>query len=563
MTKKMYLPLFLSILIAITIFTLSFLTLTHKLEYPISPLLDGWEVSINDTSYQDVDISRFYEILDEDIQLGDHIVMKRTLPNIGYLPNPTIVFRSRYTTLNCYFDDELIYSFGNDIYKNNNFLGKHYHVISLGSIYMDKEIVFDMYATEDNAFVSLDPPILGSHYDAVGSTVNAHLMVIATGIFLIIFGIAFLCIALLFISSVPEIASLLWGALFSIIIGIWLMSYYNVLSFFVYTPYETEIEYISLYLIVPFLYVLIYNILGLKNARFFNICMYLSYALTITQLVLHYIFNIHLLKTLVLYHFLGLLGCGMLFYYSFKLVKKPNVDPSVKVQMLGINIFSIGLLIQVIIYYLNSIHIRTVSLADMIMLSGACLIFAMSQLSTYLVYITQHYARKQENLSLSRLAYADGLTNLPNRSKADKLMSDLDNTTDDYCIISIDLNGLKPINDEFGHVAGDQYIKEFSDVLNRTFESYGLCARMGGDEFLVIIEDSKDVDIKGLIDQMNSYLNNINSLHPEYQRSVATGYAFSHEFSSPTSHKVYMRADQRMYEEKAIMHKELGIKTRS
>jgi len=336
-----------------------------------------------------------------------------------------------------------------------------------------------------------------------------------------------------------------------------------VLSFFVYTPYETEIEYISLYLIVPFLYVLIYNILGLKNARFFKICMYLSYALTITQLVLHYVFNIHLLKTLFLYHCLGLLGCGMLFYYSYKLSKKPKVDPSVKVQMVGIIFFSIGLLLQVIIYYLNSIHIRTVSLADMIMLSGACLIFAMSQLSTYLVYITQHYARKQENLSLSRLAYADGLTNLPNRSKADKLMSDLDNTTDDYCIISIDLNGLKPINDEFGHVAGDQYIKEFSDVLNRTFESYGLCARMGGDEFLVIIEDSKDVDIKGLIDQMNSYLNNINSLHPEYQRSVATGYAFSHEFSSPTSHKVYMRADQRMYEEKAIMHKELGIKTRS
>ena len=61
---------------------------------------------------------------------------------------------------------------------------------------------------------------------------------------------------------------------------------------------------------------------------------------------------------------------------------------------------------------------------------------------------------------------------------------------------------------------------------------------------------------------MNSALNVMNALYTEYQRSVATGYAFRHEFKNPTAHKVYMRADKRMYDEKRKMHESLGIHTR-
>ena len=74
--------------------------------------------------------------------------------------------------------------------------------------------------------------------------------------------------------------------------------------------------------------------------------------------------------------------------------------------------------------------------------------------------------------------------------------------------------------------------------------------------------NSTNIDIGGLINRMNSALNVLNALYTEYHRSVATGFAFRHEFKTPTAHKVYMRADQRMYEEKRKMHEELGIHSR-
>ena len=197
-----------------------------------------------------------------------------------------------------------------------------------------------------------------------------------------------------------------------------------------------------------------------------------------------------------------------------------------------------------------------------IVISSACLIFAACQLSTYLMYITETYAKRRENQSLSHLAYADGLTNLANRSKADKLMEELNSATDDYCIMSIDLNGLKDVNDKFGHPTGDRYLKEFAKVLSNTFGENDFSARIGGDEFLVVLRDANTKDISALIGRMNSALNVMNALYPDYKRSVSTGFAFKHESEKGNSHQVYLLADQRMYENKRKMHQELGIHPR-
>ncbi len=62
---------------------------------------------------------------------------------------------------------------------------------------------------------------------------------------------------------------------------------------------------------------------------------------------------------------------------------------------------------------------------------------------------------------------------------------------------------------------------------------------------------------------MESALNVMNAIYAEYQRSVATGYAFRHECRGEvTSHEVYLLADERMYENKRRMNEELGIKQR-
>ena len=562
MLKSKALSLISSILIAVTIFMVCMLTLTHTPHYPTTSLDKGWEVTINNKLYSGVTLSEFYRILDKKLEFGDHIVVTQILPDIGYIPNPTILFNTNYSTLSCYLDGELIYTYGESMFQKNMFLGKLYHIITLDSEYAGKLLVLDMYATEDNPFTSLQPLVLGTHDDIAGDLVHSNLIIIATGIFMFMFGVAYLCIALLFVSWVPEITSLLLGAVFCMNTGTWLLTYYNVLSFFIFTMYETQIEFFTVYLIVPICYLLIYHILKLKKSRVFRAIMYVSCSVPVIQYILHYIFNIHLRVTLPFYHLNGLVGFIVLVYYCVKISKDPEIDASVKVQMTGILFFSIGMLMHMVIYVLESANIHTIQLANKLMIAIGCLLFVMCQLSTYLIYIAEYYARKQENISLSHLAYADGLTNLANRAKAEKCMEDLDKTSDDYCIVSIDLNGLKPINDKFGHPTGDRYIKDFSKVLSNTFDEHGLCARVGGDEFIVILQGNATEEVEGLLDRMNSALNVMNALYTEYKRSVSAGYAFRHEFQNPTAHKVYMRADQRMYEQKKKMHEEMGMHTR-
>ena len=562
MRKIRLLPLTNALVIAFFILIICTLTLTYNASNPTKELDSGWNVTINGTSYEDVTLSKLYLILDKELALGDHIVMSTVLPDIGYLPCPSLVFRTRYTTLQCYLDGKQIYSFGEELYQDNRFLGKLYHIITLDTKYSGKVLVFDMYVSEDDPFTTLDAPILGTHQDIAGMLVHSNLVIIGAGVFMFVFGVAFLCISLLFVTAVPEVTSLLFGALLSINLGAWLLSYYNVLSFFIYTPFETELEFFTLYIIIPYYCLILYNVLELKGNRVYIAIIFICSGIPLLQYILHYGFNIHMRSTLVLYHIDGVIGFSVLIYYALKLVQKEKVHSAALTQVTGILAFACALFAHIIVYYLNTMHIKTYPTLDKLIISIGCLLYVMCQIATYMLFITENYAKIQENLSLSHLAYADGLTNLANRAKAEKYMADLDNSDNDYCMISIDLNGLKPINDKFGHPTGDKYIKDFAKVLTNTFGELGLCARVGGDEFLVVLENCGSQDINGLIDRMNSALNVMNALYTEYQRSVATGYAFRHEFDNPTAHKVYMRADKRMYDEKRKMHEALGIHTR-
>ena len=76
---------------------------------------------------------------------------------------------------------------------------------------------------------------------------------------------------------------------------------------------------------------------------------------------------------------------------------------------------------------------------------------------------------------------ADGLTGIPNRSRLEKFINTIEERGEDYCIVSIDLNELKPVNDKQGHLMGDKYLLEFSDILQSCFTGKGFIARIGGD----------------------------------------------------------------------------------
>ena len=103
------------------------------------------------------------------------------------------------------------------------------------------------------------------------------------------------------------------------------------------------------------------------------------------------------------------------------------------------------------------------------------------------LYFAAHYAPA----ALFHQATHDGLTDLPNRALfLDRLRASLSQAVRDgqpLAVMMLDMNGLKPINDHFGHRAGDAALLEFSRRLSAGVRQSDTAARLGGDEFGVLL----------------------------------------------------------------------------
>ncbi|MGL5964031.1 MAG: diguanylate cyclase domain-containing protein, partial [Fusobacteriaceae bacterium] len=92
-----------------------------------------------------------------------------------------------------------------------------------------------------------------------------------------------------------------------------------------------------------------------------------------------------------------------------------------------------------------------------------------------------------EELKQTRLAEIDTLTNLYNRRRFLKMIDYIyENKIDEYFLLLIDLDDLRNLNNNFGHLKGDEYLKELGNIFNS--HSEGLFFRIGGDEFAALIQ---------------------------------------------------------------------------
>ncbi|MCC5811606.1 MAG: EAL domain-containing protein [Ectothiorhodospiraceae bacterium] len=104
---------------------------------------------------------------------------------------------------------------------------------------------------------------------------------------------------------------------------------------------------------------------------------------------------------------------------------------------------------------------------------------------------------------LRHLAYSDSLTSLPNRTRFLELLRNdlagLEKSDEQLAVLFIDLDGFKVVNDSRGHVLGDQLLIDVGRRLRQALYGSDLLARMGGDEFAVLVRGRKSVDSVGVI----------------------------------------------------------------
>lgn len=155
---------------------------------------------------------------------------------------------------------------------------------------------------------------------------------------------------------------------------------------------------------------------------------------------------------------------------------------------------------------------------------------------------------------LEELATFDPMTQSYNRrvglQMLAKRMRHAKRYENDLTICFIDVNGLKKVNDTFGHNAGDQLIKDSAEVLMAITRDSDILVRLGGDEFLIILPNCDSEQAEEVWDRVLEVLGEINEYKDDYKISMSHGVVQYEVAKDWTMDEFVEIADQKMYEEK-------------
>jgi diguanylate cyclase len=162
---------------------------------------------------------------------------------------------------------------------------------------------------------------------------------------------------------------------------------------------------------------------------------------------------------------------------------------------------------------------------------------------------------KQKEAEVRYLGYHDKLTGLHNRTYFEEVLNRLDSKT--YLPLGIimgDCNGLKMVNDVFGHEEGDKLLKHIGDIFKSICGDDGIIARVGGDEFAIILPCTSLERINFIISSIKQMceIRNSDPIIP----SIALGASIKTD-SNEDIKKVYKLAEDRMYNNKLVESKSM------
>lgn len=154
-----------------------------------------------------------------------------------------------------------------------------------------------------------------------------------------------------------------------------------------------------------------------------------------------------------------------------------------------------------------------------------------------------------EITSLERLATIDKLTSLYNRRKLDSVINNCSNTElpNNLCLMMIDIDNFKIVNDTYGHDIGDEVLKTIAYSIKESTRDTDIAGRWGGEEFLIIckntsLEEAKNISDRILDSVRNSDFDNVG------KQTVSVGLSCLNK--SESIKKLLKRADTKLYEAK-------------
>jgi diguanylate cyclase (GGDEF)-like protein len=196
------------------------------------------------------------------------------------------------------------------------------------------------------------------------------------------------------------------------------------------------------------------------------------------------------------------------------------------------------------------------SLALDVLREGAQDYLVKSQIDAHLLRLSllNSIERHRTRVMLQQLTFNDDLTGLLNRrgflSLAQQQMKIAQRENWELVLLFADLDGLKKINDTFGHPEGDQALRAVAKILTETFRNSDLIARLGGDEFIVLAINAPAPGVRAITARLRENLARYNAQNRYYQLSLSHGVVQFDPRRESSLENVILRADKVLYENK-------------
>ena len=164
--------------------------------------------------------------------------------------------------------------------------------------------------------------------------------------------------------------------------------------------------------------------------------------------------------------------------------------------------------------------------------------------------------RKKREDKVKYMSYHDNLTDLYNRKFLEAEIERLDVERQlPISMIMIDLNGLKLINDTYGHKTGDKFLIKTADVLNNIFREEDIIARWGGDEFVILLNQTSEEITEKLFERIRNVYDTIKVEGAnEIPLSLAVGYSVKKD-KNVDIYSLFQEAEDMMYRDKLLEKK--------
>lgn len=512
---------------------------------------------LNDEKAKKVNLEEFSFPIPE---VGDIITITKTLPNVKVV-QPVMILNIYHSSVEVYLNDEKIYRYGQELYEEGKTLGHGYYRIPINDNYAGKELKIKLTITEEGSYTSIDPIYIVNSGESYLTTFSDNFLTLMASLTLITIGVVGLIASLSRKKYDRDTRTLTWISWFAIGMSIWMLC--NDCVIYLFVPdfqIATVLEYYGVYVSIIPVSLFFANIQtnGRYRKGFLAFAAFMVAAVTAITLVhicggVHYIFWIPYIQVVMI------LLIVFIIYTLFRSSKQN--EPKQKVLAYGMFFMGFVILFEVVRFnmykYFNDIFSLNISLVPI-----GTLIFVFSMIYSYCIKILERYCDWAEQELLEKLAYMDMLTNTYNRNKCEKILEEMEEKRMSGYLINFDLNGLKFINDNFGHDQGDILLKNFSKLLRNTFQGRGVVGRMGGDEFLGVIYEDREEKVVGILMDLDRNIALWNHSHTEEQVSVSYGYAYYAGGKHEKIREVYKKADEKMYEFKREIKVREGIRSR-